>query len=688
MATFNKPGVYIQEVLSPNLPVATATGVSTAAFIGVTDRGPVTGTNGSSVIGAPTLVTDFADFCSKFVFGAAVNAFDSSVTSSSANPNSVGTSAGDLKYALYSFFQNGGTQAYVTRVINKTADVAKANFVDNVGGTVTVTTSSNTLTTAVATNSITVSSASGTPFATAEIGRVVSFTGVVPTTGTQAANVQTLLASTNSFVITAASNTSLTLAYTGTAYASVTQTTGTVTAIGASKAASAGLTIASDDPGTWGNNIWVAIVPNSSPNYFDINVYYSTRSNLTGSTALASDLQETEVVERIPYLSLNSADARYAPNIVNSPWINVIDNTPSASSATRVPYFTSVWNTSSTTITSGTGGSFQWNSNNIVSSVKAIRVGSTATTTATLAGTLGTSGSTAADIVTEILPKFDAVPGQLIFNYPNKADATNVNALLDYAGKRGDSFVIVDPGSAPSALQIPTDAVTALSNYTSSYTNYGASYYPNIAILDPASTIVGKTINIAPGGAVAAIYSTTDNNRGTFKSPAGVYSLINNAVPVYALSSSDFDAVSGAYRNLNIIRQIPGSGTCVMGARTISSAYSDKYIAVRRALNYIGYSLRANTQFAIFEPNDQNLWAQVSAVVSGFLNDFWAAGGLAGATADQAYYVKCDSTINTPAVISAGELRIEVGVALQRPAEFVVIKIGQINGGSTVTTSI
>jgi phage tail sheath protein FI len=685
MATFNKPGVYIQEVLSPNLPVATATGVSTAAFIGVADRGPVTGTAGSSVIGAPTLVTDWADFCAKFAFGSAVNAFDSTVTNTSANPNSVGTSANDLKYALYSFFQNGGTQAYISRVLNKSADVAKSNFVDNVGGTVTVTTSSNTLTTVVATNSISITATTGTPFATAEIGRVVSFTGVVPTTGTQAANVQSLLASTNSFVITAATNTSLTLAYSGTAYASVTQTTGTVTAIGASKASTAALTISSDDPGTWGNNLWVAILPNSSPNYFDIVVYYSTR--IAGSTATADQLLESEVVDRIPYLSLNSADARYAPNIVNSSWINVVDNVPANSSATRVPYFTSVWATASTNATSASG-TFSWNSNNVVQSVKAIRVGSTATTTATLAGTAGTAGSTAPTLAADILPKFDAVSGQLIFNYPNVVDSTSVNSLLSYVASRGDSFVVIDPGAAPATTQTPTSAVAALDTFGSSNLNYGAAYFPNIAILDPASNIVGATKVVAPGGAVAAVYCTTDANRGPFKSPAGTDSLLANAVPAYSLANTDFDIVSGAQRNLNIIRPIPGSGTCIMGARTISSAYADKYISVRRALNFLEYNLRANTQFAVFEPNDQNLWTSVKATVSGFLNDFWVAGGLAGTTADQAYYVKCDATINTAQVIAAGELRIEVGVALQRPAEFVVIKIGQINGGSTVTTSI
>lgn len=688
MATFNKPGVYIQETLSPNLPVATATGVSTAAFIGVADHGPVTGVAASTnVIGAPTLVSNWDEFVNKFCFGSAVNAFDNTVTSTAANPNSVGTSANDLKYAVYSFFANGGTQAYISRVVNKTAAVATANFVDQ-GGSVTVDTSNNTLTVVVATNSVNVSTASGTLFLTAEVGRVVRFSGVVPTTGTAATNVQALLASTNSFVITAVASTNLTLAYAGVAYSAVTQTTGTVVASGGgTKSTSSGLIVSAKDPGLWGNNIWTAVIPNSSPNYFDLVVYYSTRNDLAKVGSVASSLLESEVVERIPYLSLNAADLRYAPNVVSSNLITVADGTPSNTSSTRTPAFTSTWATASTNATSGTNGSFSWNSNGTTELIRAIRVGSTAVTTSTLAGTAGSEGATAPVLGTDILPKFDAVSGQLIFNYPNVVGSTSVQSLLTYAATRGDSFVIVDPGSAPTGTTTVVQATTAFDAVTANL-NYGAAYYPNINILDPASSVVGKTRTTAPGGSIAAIYCTTDNNRGPFKSPAGIDSLITNAAPTYSLSNDDFNMVNGAQKNINIIRQIPGSGTCVMGARTIASTYSDKYIAVRRALNFIEFNLRANTQFAVFEPNDQNLWADVNAVVSGFLNDFWLAGGLAGTTAADAYYVKCDATINTSAVINAGELRIEVGVALQRPAEFVIIKIGQINGGSTVTTSI
>ena len=98
--------------------------------------------------------------------------------------------------------------------------------------------------------------------------------------------------------------------------------------------------------------------------------------------------------------------------------------------------------------------------------------------------------------------------------------------------------------------------------------------------------------------------------------------------------------------------------------------------------------LTALTQFAVFEPNDAIIWAKVTSTLENFLYQFWNQGGLFGASPAAAYYIKCDGDINTSSVRDAGELRIEIGVALQKPAEFVVIKIGQLDGGATVTTSI
>jgi len=157
------------------------------------------------------------------------------------------------------------------------------------------------------------------------------------------------------------------------------------------------------------------------------------------------------------------------------------------------------------------------------------------------------------------------------------------------------------------------------------------------------------------------------------------------AVSVPALSNADLDSLNSASAAVNAIRYIPGSGIVVFGARTLKAGYVDKYVPVRRSLIYIEKSLIDLTRFAIFEPNDYRLWARLNAACSSFLTAFWSQGGLSGATPTAAYFVKCDSTNNPQSSIDNGYVNIQIGIALQRPAEFVVINIGQYNGGTTVT---
>jgi phage tail sheath protein FI len=138
---------------------------------------------------------------------------------------------------------------------------------------------------------------------------------------------------------------------------------------------------------------------------------------------------------------------------------------------------------------------------------------------------------------------------------------------------------------------------------------------------------------------------------------------------------------------VNAIRFIPGSGIVIMGARTLKGGYADMYVPVRRSLIYLEKALVELSEFAIFEPNDTVLYRRISAILNGFLTNFWSQGGLVGETPAEAFFVRCDATINPQALVDNGELHIEIGVALQRPAEFVIIKIGQFNGNTTVTVA-
>ena len=120
-----------------------------------------------------------------------------------------------------------------------------------------------------------------------------------------------------------------------------------------------------------------------------------------------------------------------------------------------------------------------------------------------------------------------------------------------------------------------------------------------------------------------------------------------------------------------------------MGGRTLDNTPNNRYINIRRSLIYIEKRLSDLTQFAVFENNDSRLWLQIRTALNAFLLSYWQSGGLRGATVSQAFYVKCDSSTTTFSDMQAGKVNIEVGVSLEYPAEFVVIKLGQLTGNAS-----
>jgi hypothetical protein len=139
---------------------------------------------------------------------------------------------------------------------------------------------------------------------------------------------------------------------------------------------------------------------------------------------------------------------------------------------------------------------------------------------------------------------------------------------------------------------------------------------------------------------------------------------------------------------INLFKSIPGGGIIINGARTLDKTTPGRYIPIRRSLNYLKQALSDATEFAVFEPNDERLWTRITMTVSSLLSEFWRSGGLKGANANQAFYVTCNSTNNTSTTINNGEVHIEVGVALQYPAEFIVINLSQWTGGSNAVSTL
>lgn len=397
------------------------------------------------------------------------------------------------------------------------------------------------------------------------------------------------------------------------------------------------LLLSAPNPGVWANgaaggiNVTVALSA-GNVGYFDLTVYF-------GGTAASYK------VESYQGLSMTATDPRYAVSVINSQsaYLTAVDSGSTATGATRNPAVQA-----NTTLAGGTDGSV------------------------VAATDVGTSVSTGI---------FDTVTQSLILNAPGITDASSVNLITAYAANRGDIFVVVDPVNDTVANQI---SLAASYNPTS----YAAVYYPPITINDPTNTTPGTVIaNTNPGGAIAGKIAATDKSRGVFKAPAGTGVKIAGAISVPVLTAANLDALNTATVPVNAIKYIAGSGIVIMGARTLKAGYSDMYIPVRRSLIYLEKALVDLTTFALFEPNDTVLYRRVTSIVGNFLTDFWSKGGLRGNTPAQAFFVQCDTNNNTLSTVEAGQVNIQVGVALQRPAEFVVINIGQFDGGATVTTA-
>jgi phage tail sheath protein FI len=613
MTAYLRPGVYVQETLNPVQPVLGADTNTVAAFLGANDRGPIT----------PTLVTSWGQYTT--LFGTWNN---SSITG---NSNS-------LPLALYTYFANGGSSAYVTRVFNGTISSSTATraFSDGTSGTPQATLKVSALNPGTWGNNVNVSiTASTAGSSTATVTAASATGGVVTYTSNNSFTVG------QSVTISGLSTTAFNLSSVIVASASSTQFTVTNAATGTAV--------------TGANASAVA-----QSNYFDLTVYQN------GSTT-------GNIVEQWVSLSMNPSDPRYAITVIsqNSLYIVAADLGSTSTGVTRNP----------------NGGS--------LSTAPLLNQA--------LAG--GSDGSSAApssansSLYSTALSLYDTIRQSLTLNIPAATDVGTINAAIAYAtgsSRSNDVFVIIDAYTAqtgqPSLSDSYTAAVSAQLTQAAGYTatSQAAVYYPSLTIADPTVTVSSarnQTVVVGAGAAVAGLYAQTDASRGVFKAPAGLQARIAGAVSVPSLTNANLDALNSASAAVNSIRYISGSGIVVMGARTLKAGYSDQYVPVRRSLMYIEKSLRTLTQFALFEPNDSNLWGRINAEVSAFLRTFWSQGGLSGTTPSAAYFVVCDNTNNTPTTISNGFVNIQVGVALQNPAEFVVINIGQYSGGTTVTVS-
>ena len=210
---------------------------------------------------------------------------------------------------------------------------------------------------------------------------------------------------------------------------------------------------------------------------------------------------------------------------------------------------------------------------------------------------------------------------------------------------------------------------------------FAAMYYPWIKVANPAATNGDRVITMPPSGHMAGIWARTDESRGVWKAPAN--EVILGALDVESKITEGEQSLLNPI-GINCIRPFGVRGIRVWGARTLASDPSWRYLNVRRLFNMIETTILQGTQWVVFEPNDQALWQRVKRTVNAFLLGLWREGALFGSTPDEAFYVKCDAETNPPESIDEGKLVVEVGVAPVKPAEFVIFRIGQWQGGASV----
>ena len=199
---------------------------------------------------------------------------------------------------------------------------------------------------------------------------------------------------------------------------------------------------------------------------------------------------------------------------------------------------------------------------------------------------------------------------------------------------------------------------------------YAAMYHPWIEVFDRSSN---KSDYVPPSGAVMGVYSRTDINRGVHKAPANETVFYTGLKVNYTKDEQDILNPEG----INLIRALPGQGIRIWGARTASSNSAFKYVNVRRLFIFVEESIKANTNWVVFEPNDATLWQRVSLTITGFLDGLWRNGMLAGDSPSSSYFVEIGPETMSRDDIMNGRLICNIGIAPSRPAEFVIFRITQ-----------
>jgi uncharacterized protein len=291
----------------------------------------------------------------------------------------------------------------------------------------------------------------------------------------------------------------------------------------------------------------------------------------------------------------------------------------------------------------------------------------------TVAVTLGKDGTTPQDSdYLNALTLLDTVQDVNILAIPGIGTQAVVNAGIGYCQNRADCFFVADTSAAVNTQESAKTFVTSLTK-----SSYGALYFPWVKVVDPTG-VSKEPITVPPSGFVAGMYARIDGRRGVWKAPAGTEANLLGAV---GLTKTLRDAEQDILNNIgvNAIRFFPSSGIVIWGTRTLATASDPeyRYVPIRRLAIFLERSIYNGIQWAVFEPNDEDLWASLRLNIGSFMMTQFRAGAFQGSTPSQAFFVKCDAQTNPQDQVDAGIVTVMVGFAPLKPAEFVVIKVSQ-----------
>ena len=283
----------------------------------------------------------------------------------------------------------------------------------------------------------------------------------------------------------------------------------------------------------------------------------------------------------------------------------------------------------------------------------------------------------------DALAALEAVDDVNLVACPDSSATAVQQAMIQHCELLADRFALLDsqPGLQPFSTGAG-DSVEEQRQSLDSTRGYGGLYYPWLRVRPAGS---GDPVLVPPSGHVAGLIARSDASRGVHKAPAN--EIVNGALGVER-SMSNVDHGQINLQGINVVRVFSKSGRAVLwGARTTATDANWQYVNIRRLFLYVEESIQEGIAWAVFEPNNLQLWQKLKRTINEFLARIWRDGGLFGARPEDAWYVRCDESNNPFFEQALGRLHIEIGMRPTYPAEFIVVRIGIWPGGSDVSES-